>query len=196
MSHVPRALPQIGQAAPLLPSGVPHSWNGRTLSVTDPLKWQAGGRATVTAVAFLRECQSRALAVMWSADTAGRTTEIDPSALRHLPPPVKAASEPPTVASWREWFRYGLFYYRIGPDFITVRDRRWSPAGTLARLDHPLLVATFVKLLTPVRFQDLDPANSDAAKVLVDGGLVLLTQGWLVTLPARMSIWPVPSSEV
>ncbi|MFD5436549.1 DUF5825 family protein [Kitasatospora sp. NPDC127067] len=197
---------------PDLPDTVPHRLDGRLVVLAAPVPLGAGGRPAAEAVRLLRECQSHVLPVRWSLapdDPALR----DPSAadfalhhLHHLPPPAPqdpgtadpsgAAEAEPALAEWRSTYAYGRFYYRQGPGFLQVRDRRDPDASARFALDHPDLVATFRACLTPTALDDLSSTGREAVSVLASEGLVLVTRGWAVTLPPRIRHWTVPDTGV
>lgn len=173
---------------------VPHRVTGRRAEVTEPLRLGAGGRETAEAVRFLRECQGLGLTVAWEA--AGTQFRCDVRHLSHLPPPAERPGERPELAEWRARHRHGLLYHRRGPDFVTVLDRREPGGAARLTLDHPALFAAFHALLEPTPLGELSPAERAATDLLAAERLVLVTDGWAVTLPPRIRRWPVPCTAV
>ncbi|MFD4656773.1 DUF5825 family protein [Kitasatospora sp. NPDC058444] len=194
---------------PDLPDTVPHRLDGRLVVLAAPVRLGAGGRPAAEAVRLLRECQGQVLPVRWSLAPDDPLLH-DPDAadfalhhLHHLPPPAASATEATeateaerALADWRSAYAYGRFYYRQGPDFLQVRDRRDPDASARFALDHPDLVATFRACLTPTALDDLSSTGREAVSVLASEGLVLVTRGWAVTLPPRIRHWTVPDTGV
>ncbi|WP_129306040.1 DUF5825 family protein [Streptomyces sp. L2] len=176
-----------------LPTTAAHRLTGRGVEITDPLDLAGAGRETCEAVRFLRECQGRALKVNWRA--AGHPS-YDTALLHHLQPPLEFPDLPAQLASWQSAYSYGLLYYRRGPEFCTLMDRRTSGTATRLTLDHPVLLATFRRLQEPVSLDELDADERQATELLTAERLVLVSGGWAVALPPRARRWPVPCTEV
>ncbi|MET8543587.1 DUF5825 family protein [Kitasatospora sp. NPDC004799] len=194
------AAPDRADLPAVLPDVLPYRLDGRLVVLTEPVALGAGGRPAAEAVRLLRECQSHVLPVHWTA------APDDPAAadfalhhLYHLPPPAALAGGPEAaeaLADWRATYGYGRFYYRQGPGFVQVRDRRDPEASARFALDHPDLVATFRACLTPTALDDLSSTGREAVSILASEGLALVTRGWAVTLPPRIRHWTVPDTGV
>ncbi|MFJ9847083.1 DUF5825 family protein [Kitasatospora sp. NPDC101155] len=203
------AVPDRSDLPDALPDVLPYRLDGRLVVLPEPVRLGAGGRPAAEAVRLLRECQSHVLPVQWSLLPDDPVLR-DPSAadfalhhLHHLPPPADAsghpadpAARPAPLSDWRSAYGYGRFYYRQGPGFLQVRDRRDPDASARFALDHPDLVATFLACLTPTALDDLSGTGREAVSVLASEGLVLVTRGWAVTLPPRIRHWTVPDTGV
>ncbi|MFF4543573.1 DUF5825 family protein [Streptomyces sp. NPDC001406] len=176
------------------PAAVPHRVTGRRVEVTEPLRLGAGGQRTALAVQFLRECQSLGLRVSWTA--ADGEAPYDIGLLRHLPPPAQVSDEPGELKEWRAGYAYGMLYHRRGPDFVAVMDRREPGTAVRLTLDHPDLLSAFHTLLNPTPLHELDPGPREAAGLLAAERLALVTDGWAVALPPRISRWPVPCTGI
>ncbi|MEU6665298.1 DUF5825 family protein [Streptomyces sp. NPDC046727] len=176
-----------------LPGGVPHRRTGRRVEAAAPLDLSGTGRETAEAVRFLRECQGLGLRVTWRA--TGRPS-YDPLVLRHLPPPAELPSDDSELMAWRAEHEHGVLYHRRGPDFVTVLDRRERGTAVRLTLDHPALLATFLRLLEPTPVETLDAAGQEALGLLTAERLVLSAGGWAVTLPPRIRQWPVPCTAI
>jgi hypothetical protein len=189
---------------PGLPEAVAHRVTGRRVDVEQPLRLGAGGRETVVAVQFLRECQSHGLDTHWRpADeetVAGKAAfegaTYDPRMLRHLPPPAESPGEARELRDWRAGYAYGMLYHRRGPDFVSVMDRRNRPASARFTLDHPDLLAAFDTLLAATPVDALSPVHREAVDLLAAERLALVTDGWAVALPPRLRRWPVPCTGI
>lgn len=150
--------------------------------------------ASLELLRFLRDAASWGLRVRWSL-RLGATVEA-PS-LAHLEPPMDADGVPPgTFARWRGGHRYGLCYYRQGPDFILVKDVRDSERPAYFVLDDVPLVEAFTTLLTPGRVEAMRPELRDAVDELRAERLILQLDEWAVVLPSRVRIWPIPYAGI
>jgi len=145
-------------------------------------------------VILLRELQSVGAAVRWHGDVED---DLDPNDLVHLPPPEPSATgsasdQSPAVRGWGLRHEYGLFYYRHGPGFVSVVDRR-RPAEAQRYVIHDpdmldvLHAGENGESVTPHR----GPAWEAAMNTLLEERMVLLFGDTLVTLPGRMRRWPV-----
>jgi hypothetical protein len=173
-----------------LPATVPYRLTGRRVEVAEPLDLSGADQRTAEAVRFLRECQSQGLRVTWRA--TGRPA-YDTGVLRHLPPPIELPDDEDELVSWRAGYRYGTLYHRRGPGFVTVLDRRARGTAVRLTLDHPGLLAAFLRLQEPT---PLDAADREAVDLLVAERLVLAAGGWAVALPPRIRRWPVPCTAI
>jgi hypothetical protein len=151
--------------------------------------------ATLEFIAWLRDQQSQAVDVSWSAVVVPR---FDVTPLVHLCPPGPGApvEEPGEVRRWRAAHRPGMCYYRLGPGFIQVKDLRQAETAARYLLDEPPLVNAFLRCLRPCAMGDLDPAAGRAVEALVAERLLLRLGDRVTTLPSRMRRWPVPSNFV
>ncbi|MET9833318.1 DUF5825 family protein [Streptomyces sp. NPDC006385] len=176
------------------PLDVAHRLSGRRVDVTEPLRLGAGGRETAVAVRFLRECQSLGLRARW--EPAYEEPACDISLLRHLPPPVESPGESQELRSWRAGHAYGMLYYRRGPGFVTVMDRRDRASSARYTLDHADLLSAFDTVLEATALSELSPVHREAVGLLAAERLALVTDGWVVALPPRIRRWPVPATGI
>ncbi|MGQ5639113.1 MULTISPECIES: DUF5825 family protein [unclassified Streptomyces] len=172
------------------PGEVPYRLAGREADVARALDLSGMGRATAEAVRFLRECESRGLRVTWRA--AG-SPSYDPGLLHHLPPPLELPGHEGELANWRAAYSYGSLHHRRGPGFVTVLDRRQRGTAVRLTLDHPGLLAAFLRLQEPAPLDAVDP---EALTLLTAERLVLAAGGWAVALPPRIRRWPVPCTAI
>ena len=148
---------------------------------------------TLGALRVLREAEALGVPVRWRG-TIG--AGIDAASLVHLPPPECSNDEATDAIAdeWRRQHRPGLCYYRIGPDFVFIKDIRVPSTGARFRLDG--VVARFRALESVVDVADLD---ADTAGLLVDleaEQLVLRLGPYATLLPNRMRRWPVPALDI
>lgn len=185
--------------------------DGNTIVVHDDVELGTHALATMTFLAFLRSALTQDVKVHWTAQitannsnssngsstkpAALNTAPLDTGPLHHLPPPTTIAGLPPEhLQAWRSTFRYGLCYFRRGPDFILIKDTR--VADVHLTIDHPDLMATFLAACTPLRDDALTAIQREAIDILAAEQLVYRLDGLLLTLPTRMRRWPVPFSAV
>lgn len=132
-------------------------------------------------LALLKDLASCHVPVSWTC------TDIDTrlaARLRHLPPP--------SVDSRPLWdFRFGAYYWRSGPAFVSVRDSR-AEGVSIAHLDGPEFHA-FLRCERGVRDTEI---YRDDLQNLVDADIVLHRWGFALVLPYRMKHWPVPFRAV
>ncbi|WP_269786069.1 RiPP maturation radical SAM C-methyltransferase [Streptomyces guryensis] len=93
-------------------------------------------------------------------------------------------------------YAYQMLYHRRGPDFVIVMDRRDKGVSARYTLDDPDLLATFDMLQEPTPLAELSDTQQEAARLLADEGLALLTDGRAVALPPRLRSWPVPCTGI
>jgi hypothetical protein len=168
--------------------------DGDLIVVHDDVQLAADALATVTFVAFLRTCVTQGVRVRWKGRAHG---PLDSAPLHHLWPPESMRGVPRhQERAWRESFRYGLCYFRQGPEFLLVKDARDAMQPVRMVIDHPDLVATFLSGTTPLRHGALSAAQREAVDVLTAENLVYRVDDLLLTLPTRMHRWPIPFSAV
>jgi hypothetical protein len=163
--------------------------------VDGPVTLDVSQADTLEFIAWLRDQQTAAVDVVWSADIDPR---LDVALLFHLFPPEPDASieEPDEVRRWRTAYRPGLCYYRLGPGFIQVKDLRQAETAARLLLDEPPLVNAFTRSLQPSELDDFEPVERKAVEALLAERLLLRIGDRVVTLPNRMRRWPVPSHFV
>ncbi|GAA3954730.1 hypothetical protein GCM10023085_41500 [Actinomadura viridis] len=168
--------------------------------------------ATTRAVALLRDLVPTGERVEWRGRITG---PLDLALLHHLPPPAdledgtddgtkggtkggtehgredgqaekEAAAEQDT---WARSYAFGSLYYRMGPGFVQVKDVRDPACPVRSVLTDPAVIEVFTTCLTPARASDLDaPALLD----LLRRRLLLPAGDLVVTLPYRLTRWPIP----
>ncbi|MEW1908244.1 DUF5825 family protein [Kitasatospora sp. NPDC085895] len=149
-------------------------------------------RAVVRTVALIRECASIGVRVTWSLVLGAHQLGLVPH-LDHLPAPEAVTVLGDGSASpgeWRSAGSFGLLYFRRGPGFLSVVDRRPGSAGR-AVLDDPVTVDVFTRCLGGRARADLTGEQRRAAERLVDAGLLLRLGEHCVTLPVHMRSWPL-----
>jgi Family of unknown function (DUF5825) len=153
----------------------------------------AAPRASLALVRLLREAASDGVPINWE----GWIGEgVDGDLLVHLPPPVSMPGQDGEagLARWRERYQPGLCYYRIGPEFVLVKDVRRPGASARYRLEG--VVDAFRTLEAVVEVASLDAVTRGVLDDLDREGLLLRLGGLATLLPYRMRRWPVPAHEV
>jgi hypothetical protein len=147
---------------------------------------------SIAMVRLLRRAMSYGLNVLWdgSLDPA-----IDVETLVHLPPPTPGGNDL-VVTRWCATFRAGLCYYRVGPDFVFVKDVRDGGKAARFRLDHPGVLEQFRTLESVVTVSDLDGETRELLDALIEERLALRLGELATLLPYRMRRWPVPAIDV
>lgn len=142
---------------------------------------------------FLREATCHTLRLEW---TLGGRPLVELRDLIHLVPPTDGVADAADfVTDWRAGYRYGLYYYRQGPGFVTVKDVRPGGEAVHLTIDGDS-AAQFRTLATATTVADLDADSATALADVVDYGLALRGQDALLMLPYRLRRWPVPYSAV
>ena len=139
----------------------------------------AAAEASLSFLRFLRDASSRLLHVRWQGSFDAWSETFTYLAA-------------PGVDAW-DGRHYGTYYWRQGPDFVLVTDRRYGQYhqfeldGEQRRL--------FLRLMEVTRLLDLTPADRVIAANLTELGLVLRLSDYLLTLPTRMRHWPQMTKE-
>ncbi|WNV87738.1 DUF5825 family protein [Umezawaea sp. Da 62-37] len=156
----------------------------RPVDLSDP----RGGDAART-IALVRECSSVGARVTWSLTSGERTLDVS-HLLGHLPAPhdMRVVGG----GKWRSTDDFGLLYFRRGPGFLSVVDRRSGQSERLV-LDDRVVVDVFTRGLEGCPWSELskDARQAIAAQELVAVGLLLRVGDHYVTLPVHMRSWPM-----
>jgi hypothetical protein len=165
----------------------------RAVDLAEPLVFGAGVASDLRLLWDLRESTSHAVRLRWRL--AGQPV-VPLHTHQHLVPPVDGVDERSReyARRWAARHRYGDFYYRHGPDFVTVRDVR-------SGRQHSRLVisdgaAEFLAMVGATTVAELAPAARRSVPDAVSAGLALTGDGGLLVLPYRMRHWPVPVDAV
>lgn len=121
----------------------------------------------------------------WLSSISG----VPVNSLAHLPPPasVGGRGDMPDLLRWKSTWRYGLFYYRRGPGFVQIRDRRPGQDRRII-LDNPNEVNAFEGLAE--RSQPMEQAL--LATFLAADIIWESPDGTTCALPYRIRTWPTP----
>ncbi|MBP2334751.1 hypothetical protein JOF41_000929 [Saccharothrix coeruleofusca] len=185
-------LPAVTELAALL-SRVPVS----EVRLTAPVDFSTlPGHVISRAVALIRECSSIGARVTWSLALSPERLDVVRQ-LDHLPAPAGIAVHgrgggAGRVREWRSSAAFGLFYFRRGPGFLSVLDRRSGPTDRTVLVDRTA-IEVFSRGLAGCAWDEVtqDSAHAAAVRELVDRGLVLRVGDHCVTLPIHMRSWPI-----
>lgn len=160
------------------------------VSVHDPVSVGLRIDEDLRLLRFLREITSHTIRLEWIL--AGRPL-LHLSAFVHLIPPTGHADDAARacVEAWRGGYRYGAFYYRCGPDFVTIKDVRTGVEATHLTIGGDGS-AHFRSLADGESLTDLNSGQRDALHDAVEAGLAVQGDDTFIMLPYRMRHWPVP----
>jgi len=146
-------------------------------------------------VRLLREALSATVRVEWTAESIG---QLPASLVSHLPPPrAGAALRGDNGIRWRDSYQFGRCYYRIGPEFVLIKDTRQGEGrGARYRLDGAEVITALPGLEQAVHLPAAPAPVRELFELLADEELVLRRGDWGTLLPFRMRRWPVPFSTV
>lgn len=171
----PPAWPSEAQLADLAAVGVRTIVIDRRIEISD-----RDAANAIRFVRFLRDAESQLVRVVWKGSLM-----VDPRPLYHLDPPMNRIW---LGTAWRQAWCYGMFYWRQGPDFATVSDRRPLDDPSRSILDGVILEA-FLQIQTPTLVAALPAHFCGALEALIENGLVLRLGDWVVALPYHLRHW-------
>lgn len=183
-------LPAASELAALLarvPVGAVH--------LAEPVDLAEGADQTATrGLAVVRECSSIGVRVIWSLVLGPLQDELV-TRLDHLPAPeqvtVPGQGRRP-LGEWRSINTFDLFYFRKGPRFLSIVERRAESTRHLIVTD-PAEIEVLHRGLDGCTGAELaqDARHLATAGQLVAAGLLLRLGDSYVTLPAHMRSWPI-----
>lgn len=157
---------------------------------------KSDAEAVALEVIRLRRLMADGTAGSWAAPLPGG---LDTRPLHHLPPPpVPAGAEPqpddPRLGLWQAAFQPALYYYRLGPGFVQVKDVRDPGSAAWITIAQEPLIDAFLRCSqqpVPVTVQDRDAR--EALDILLREGLLLQFGELVTTAPYHMRHWPIPA---
>jgi hypothetical protein len=163
---------------------------GGAVEIRQPIPFGRTRDSDLLYLWWLRDLTSHAIRLIWTLDGEPLLDHRDYS---HLVPPRGPSGG--AVARWRSAFRYGTFYYRVGPGFVTIKDVR--PGGEHSRMTISGVDADrFLWLAQSSSRCPYDEPLEEALHALADADLARFTETSLVVLPFRIRHWPVPFLSV
>ncbi len=142
-----------------------------------------GPRGATETVRFLRDTVPLGVHVSWTpADPAAV-----PQTLVHLWPPANtqpAGAPPPKL--------FGIYYWRKGPDFISIQDIRPGIVPCFYVLDEPDIFDAFLQLQQPAARDAVPADRQNALEQMEQENMLFSTGRYVVALPCRVARWPTP----
>lgn len=151
------------------------------------------GVAAATALerlAFVRDLTGHGVVVDWRVRVDGAAGAW--SSLSHLYPPTElfgTSEDTPALGRWRDLFHLCRCVYRVGPEFVQVRDRRTGELNRLT-IDDPQYLEAVDRLLPGASEDVIPPAILGD---LAAENLLWRLGGRAVWLPYRVRRWPWPA---
>lgn len=152
----------------------------RTVEIGQPLPFGTSAASDLRWLRLLREATSNIVRLQWTLEGVPC---FPLSALVHLVPPVAGVS-PASVRLAEEWaaaYRYGLFFFRQGPGFVSVKDVR--PGGEMRRLTITDGAEHFMAMTQASSIHDMDAVARPLVADAVDAELALVADDSLLILP-------------
>lgn len=140
-----------------------------------------GSLGSLEFVSLLRRSIESSQRVSWRCEST--ITVERAGMLEHLPPPSEGGGE--GGDAWRANHRYGSYYYRLGPGFVSVRDRRMSYPASFLDLSVQALDC-FGELSEPTQH------SCGRCRPLTEEGVIWRSGGTGVLLPFRLKYPPTP----
>lgn len=173
----------------LFDAGVRFADLGTVLDVTD----DAAAQETVAALAFVRDLTAYGLVVNWTIRLPEGVPL--PLPLGHLHPPEKVLGHPygaEIAEVWRRKFYLGKCFWRQGPGFIEVRDRR-SARQVRITFDDPDCIAA---IETMSHGADISAVPRKVLSAFAGAGLIHSVGDRVWWVPYRVRRWPSPPLSV
>jgi hypothetical protein len=168
-----------------------HESSLRPFRLARPLEFGVSGEADLRLLHRLREATSHAVRLDWTL--AGRPgfplhTHV------HLVPPSRGVDDAACAYAreWRAGYRYAAFYYRQGPEFVSIKDIRTGGDASRMLIEGED-AAGFLRMAATTRTGDLTGAVRAMLADAEEFGLVLRAGDAHLALPYRMRNWPIPA---
>lgn len=144
---------------------------------------------TLEFLRYIRDCTSFGIRIEWKACIS---QDISLENLYHLYPPtyVSGITEK-EHGLWKNSFEYGLLYYRQGPDFITIKDRRVNKSSINFTIGDITLQSIIKKMDIPylIDSQVIDGKERAAINLLKEHHVVINFKEKALFLPYRIQKW-------
>lgn len=174
-------------------TGLPAAADLAGLSLTEvtaaePLVFGQSAAHDLDLLYLLREATSNAVRLRWTLTGIPRFPLLTHV---HLVPPSGGVGPAADYARrWAAGYRYGSYYYREGPDFVTVKDVR--AGGEPVRMIIANGAAHFLAMASARSAGELSADAAAMLEVAEQAGLLIRTADRLLVLPYRIRHWPVP----
>lgn len=165
----------------------------RTVTVTEPVDLSVSMDECLRLLRVLRDATSHAVRVSW---TLSGPPNLPPRTHTHLIPPRSGTGEAAHryAESWASAYRYGAFYYRLGPDFVAIKDVRDDADAARMVIDEGS--ETFLALAEAATRAEVEHVDAEVLETAAEAGLLLYTDDRMLVLPYRMRHWPVPYASI
>jgi hypothetical protein len=173
----------------LFDRGVRHVEIDEIVDFTEP----EAGRSAATALVFIRDLTALGLVVSWRVRLPDGMHV--PVLLGHLYPPAQVlgpAYGDEIAQMWDRKFYLGRCFWRQGPGFIEVRDRR-SARQMRITIEDPNRLEAIGDMTQPVLAATITPSILDE---FTHTGLVHRLGDWVWWTPYRIRRWPSPPLAV
>lgn len=160
----------------------------RQVEITEQVDFDAAS-AAAQMLRLVRDLTSCSVKVNWALKP--HQFSIEP--LYCLQPPAEInGAQPEALRDWSARFRFGLLYWRAGPNFIVIRDARTNAINHFT-LDEP----DYIKAIWAGHFgKPFSEVSAEAVDALTGEGLIYTISDQAVLLPYRMRHWPIPFNGV
>jgi hypothetical protein len=109
-------------------------------------------------------------------------------AFSHLYPPSELGGDDAALGQWQALQYLGRCYYRSGPGFVQIRDRRRDHLE-LYRLEDP----AYIDAIAALRRGEAGSVPAAVLRSLTEAGLVVPFGERHWWAPCRLRRWPVPA---
>jgi hypothetical protein len=175
--------PREGDTTPFIHQGI------TTISIPRPLKFRANSIESFLWIKFIRDFSAYERKIEWQLELS---EEIPYEKFMAFPPPGALFTDAKGLSEWTTNYRRDLFYWRRGPNFVSIKDARAFPPRVLTT-DKAETFTTFLQCVSGLPKAS---ADADAIDELLSEGLVIMVGGMYLALPHRIRRWPVPCSAI
>lgn len=167
--------------------------SGTVVTAEAPLVFGRSAADDLDLLYLLREVTSHAVRLRWTL--VGLPCFHLRTHVHLVPPSGGLGAEAASYArEWASGYRYGSYYYRKGPDFVTVKDVR--PGGGPLRMTIGDGAAHFLAMARARAESDLADDSTALLGTAEQAGLLIRDSDRLLVLPYRMRHWPVPYAAI
>lgn len=167
--------------------------SGSVVAAEQPLAFGRSVADDLQLLYMLREATSHVVRLRWTL--AGIPLFPLRTHVHLVPPSSGVGAEAADYA--REWlagYRYGSYYYRQGPGFVTVKDVR--PGGDPVRMTIGDGADHFLTMASARDEHDLAEGTAAFLDTAQEAGLLVRGSGRFLVLPYRLRHWPVPYASI
>lgn len=165
----------------------------RTVTVAEPVDLSVSTDECLRLLRVLRDATSHAVRVSW---TLSGPPALPERTHTHLIPPQSGTGEAARryADRWASAYRYGAFYYRLGPGFVAIKDVRDDADAARMVIDEGS--EAFLALAEAATRAEVEHLDAEVLETAAEAGLLLYTDDRILILPYRMRHWPVPYASI